>query len=129
MFKIHKLNATLNKDHRTLAHSVKKSYAIAYWDEQHPQAYGDLRAHADTEVITRSVHSEEFFIFRRRVLLLQWCQIENQQTPIYVVNSDFSRYPDGCWECCCRLALLNHLYSLPYLYLRAFQWGTVWSCT
>ena len=26
---------------------------------------------------------------------LQWCQIENQQSPIYVVNSPFSRSPEG----------------------------------
>ena len=31
---------------------------------------------------------------------VQWCQIENQQSPVYVVDSHFSRHPDGCLECC-----------------------------
>ena len=26
---------------------------------------------------------------------LQWCQIENQQSPVYVVNSHVSRHPDN----------------------------------
>ena len=30
------------------------------------------------------------------VLTVQWCQIENQQRPVYVVNSHFLRCPDGC---------------------------------
>ena len=29
-----------------------------------------------------------------------------------VVNSHFSRRPDGCWECCHNFALLNHLYHI-----------------
>ena len=27
---------------------------------------------------------------------VQWCQIENQQSPVYAVDSHFSRRPDGC---------------------------------
>ena len=43
---------------------------------------------------------------------LQWCQIENQQSPVYTVNSHFSRLPDGCWKCCLNFAHLNHLYHI-----------------
>ena len=28
-------------------------------------------------------------------LNIQWCQIENQESPVYVVDSHYSRYPDG----------------------------------
>ena len=43
---------------------------------------------------------------------LQWCQIENQQTPVYVVNSHFSRGLDGCWDCYHNLALLNNPFHI-----------------
>ena len=32
--------------------------------------------------------------YEMKIPALQWCQIENQQSPIYVVNSHFSRHPD-----------------------------------
>ena len=43
---------------------------------------------------------------------LQWCQIENQQSPIYVVNSYFSRRPDGVLRVLPQLSPLES--SLPY---------------
>ena len=41
-----------------------------------------------------------------------WRQIENQPSPVYVVNSLFSRRPDKCLESCHNFALLNHLYHI-----------------
>ena len=43
---------------------------------------------------------------------IQYCSNENQQSPVYVVNSYFSRRPDGWRECCHNFALLNHLYHI-----------------
>ena len=43
---------------------------------------------------------------------VQWCQIENQQSPVYPINSYFIRHPDGCLECCHNVVLLNHLYNI-----------------
>ena len=43
---------------------------------------------------------------------VQCCSIENQQTPVYVVDCHFSRSPDGCWECCHNFTLFNHLYHI-----------------
>ena len=48
--------------------------------------------------------------------LLQWCQIENQQSPVYVVNSHFSRRPDGYWGFCHNFDLLIHLCHVWELY-------------
>ena len=45
-------------------------------------------------------------------ICIEWCQIDNQQSPVYVVNSHFSRYPDGCWECGHNFSLVNHLYHI-----------------
>ena len=39
---------------------------------------------------------------------VQWCSIENHQSPIHVVNFHFSRYPDGCLERCHNLVFFNH---------------------
>ena len=48
----------------------------------------------------------------RNVKEVQWCQFENQQSPVYVVNSHFSRSPDDCWEYCHNFALLNNLHHI-----------------
>ena len=36
-----------------------------------------------------------FFVTVSTLTLVQWLPIENQQSPIYVVNSPFFRRPDG----------------------------------
>ena len=43
---------------------------------------------------------------------VQWCSIENRQSPIYVVYFHYSRRPDGCSECCHNLALFTHLFHI-----------------
>ena len=54
--------------------------------------------HANTEIDILSLKSSE--IIWEKVILrtyIQWLPIENQQSPNYVVNSQFSRRPDGCY--------------------------------
>ena len=41
---------------------------------------------------------------------IKWCQIENQQSPVYVINFHFWRWSDRCLECYQNLALMKNLY-------------------
>ena len=43
---------------------------------------------------------------------VEWYQIENQQSPVCVVNFHFSRRPDGCWSSASTFTLGS---SLTYL--------------
>ena len=53
---------------------------------------------------------------------VKWLQLENQnRKPCLWSKLLFSKYPDRCSKCC---PLGSDL-----LYLRTFQWGTLWSCT
>ena len=41
--------------------------------------------------------------------VLQWCALENQQSPVHVVNCHFTRHP---YRCCHKSNLLAHLYYI-----------------
>ena len=45
-----------------------------------------------------------------KAFIVQCCSIENHQSPVYIVNGQFSWCPDRCLNYCWKLALLTHTF-------------------
>ena len=69
-------------------------------------------------------NSNSYMLLKPNRPQVQWYQIENQQSPVYVVSSNFLRFPMDVESALTTLPLESYL---PYL--RGFKLGTVRSCT